>query len=83
MNNLNNGNMVTIQRKGRPLFCKEMRVGDLDSDKCSYKFLSHHFDADMVVRVKCLLDGELDLRGKKEEYRIIVPDNKENGKENQ
>ena len=30
---------------------------------------------DVIVNVKCYEDGTFDLRGKKEEYRIIVPDN--------
>jgi hypothetical protein len=28
----------------------------------------------MIVNVKCYEDGTLDLRGKKEEYRILIPD---------
>lgn len=64
-----------IIRKGRPLFVKEMKVGELDKSKCSHKFLSHKFNDDMLVNVKCYSDGTIDLRGKKEEYRIIVPDN--------
>lgn len=64
-----------IIRKGRPLFVKVMKVGELDKSKCSHKFLSHNFNDDVLVNVKCYPDGTIDLRGKKEEYRIIVPDN--------
>ena len=66
--------IIKIIRKARPLFVKEMKVGDLDKSKCSTKFLTHNFDDDMVVHVKCLEDGTLDLRGKKEQYRILKPD---------
>ena len=52
-----------------------MAVGELDKSKCSRKFLSHNLRDDVVVNVKCHEDGTLDLRGKKEEYRIIVADN--------
>lgn len=30
---------------------------------------------DLIINVKCHVDGTLDLRGKNEEYRIIVEDN--------
>lgn len=69
-----NNTIKTINRKGRPLFVKEMRVGDLDKSKCSPKFLSHNFDDEIIVNIKCYENGEIDLRGKKAEYRIIVPD---------
>ncbi len=64
-----------IIRKSRPLFVRVMKVGELDKSKCFHKFLSHNFKDDMLVNVKCYPDGTIDLRGKKEEYRIIVPDN--------
>lgn len=63
-----------INRKGHLQLVKKMRVGDLDSTKCSRKFLSHHFDENMIVNVKCHEDGTFDLRGKVGEYRIVVPD---------
>ena len=66
--------MVTIIRRGRPLFVKQMRVGELNRDQCSPKFLSHNFPPDMVVNVKVLITGEIDLRGKRNEYRIILAD---------
>ena len=67
-------NIITIIRKGRPLLIKQMKVSELDKTKCSNKFLIHNFPDDKIVNVKCLPDGTIDLRGKKEEYRIIVPD---------
>lgn len=67
--------IIEIIRKGRPLFVKQIKVGDLDKSKCSNKFLEHNFSDDYFVNVKCHEDGTLDLRGKKEEYRILVSDN--------
>jgi hypothetical protein len=66
--------VIKVLRKNMPLFVRKMKVGELDKDKCSNKFLSHNFSDDLIVSVKCYEDGTLDLRGKKEEYRIIVPD---------
>lgn len=67
--------VTKIIRKSMPVFVKQIRVADLDKSKCSHKFLSHRFDDDMIIYVKCHEDGTLDLRGKKQEYRIIVADN--------
>ena len=66
--------ITKILRKGRDLFVRKMKVADLDESHLSYKFLSHIFPDDMIVNVKCFPDGTLDLRGKKNEYRIIVKD---------
>ncbi len=66
--------IIEIKRKNRVLLVKPVLVGDLDKTKCSPKFLSHNFSDEMIVNVKCYENGVLDLRGKKEEYRIIVPD---------
>lgn len=63
-----------IKRKGFPLYVKKMKIGDLDKTRCSPKFLSHNFPNEMIVNVKCYADGTLDLRGKRSEYRIILPD---------
>jgi hypothetical protein len=65
-----------IKRKGRPLFVKMVKVRDLDKTKCSHKFLSHQFPDDFDVFIKCDENGNIDLRGKKEEYRIILEDNR-------
>ena len=66
--------IVKIVRKKHSNFVKQFKVCELDKTKCSSKFLSHNFDDNMIVNVKCFGDGTLDLRGKKEEYRIILPD---------
>ena len=66
--------MITIKRKGRDLTVKSHKVSELDKTKCSFKFSSHKFDDDMEVYVKYKDDGTLDLRGKRGEYRIILPD---------
>jgi hypothetical protein len=68
------GDIKTIVRKGKPLYVKEIRLGDLDKTKCSKKFLSHNLHDETIVNVKCHLDGTLDLRGKSGEYRIILED---------
>ena len=68
--------IIKIVRKGMPLFVLKMKVGDLDKSKCSTKFLSYNLTDDVIVNVKCYEDGQIDFRGKKEEYRIIVSDNK-------
>ena len=66
--------IVEIIRKGLPLFVIKIRVGDLDKTKCSNKFLTHNLSDDICVNVKCHQDGTFDLRGKKNEYRIIPAD---------
>ena len=66
--------IYNIIRKGRPLHVRKIMAGDLDKSKCSAKFLSHKLNDNTIVNVKCLEDGSFDLRGKKEEYRIIVSD---------
>ena len=67
-------NIIKIIIKNRPISAIQMKVVDLDKTKLSYKFLSHNFSDDMIVNVKCHEDGSLDLRGKKQEYRIVVSD---------
>lgn len=66
--------IMEIVRKNHPNLVKQIKVSELDKTKCSSKFLSHNFDDNMLVYVKCYEDGTFDLRGKKEEYRIILPD---------
>jgi len=61
--------IIKILRKGR-----QIAVSELDKSKCSTKFLSHNLSDGVIVNVKCDDAGVLDLRGKKEEYRIIVAD---------
>ena len=64
-------NVITILRKNHPCFVIPKLVSDLDKSKCSHKFLENNLPNDTTVYVKCDVNGELDLRGKKEEYRII------------
>ena len=66
--------METIIKKGKALLVRKIKVIDLDKSKCSNKFLSHGLSDDTIINVKCLEDGEFDLRGRKEEYRLIMPD---------
>lgn len=66
--------MDVIIRKNMPIFVKQIKVGELDKTKCSSKFLSHNLDDNMIVNIKCHENGSMDYRGKKEEYRIILPD---------
>ena len=66
--------ITTVVRKRWPKLVMRMLVRELDKSKCSTKFLSHNFDDEMVVYVKCFEDGTIDLRGKKKEYRIVKPD---------
>lgn len=74
--NLSYSKVKVIRRKGRDLYIREMKVSELDVKRCSPKFLSHNFNDNKVVNVKCLKNGEIDFRGKRCEYRIIVPDKK-------
>jgi len=67
--------IIKVLRKRMPVLVKQVRVGDLDKAKCSTRFLSHNFNDDMIVNVKCHEDGTFEFRGKRQEYRIIVPDN--------
>lgn len=67
--------MKTIIRKKHPVLVTLVRVGDLETSKCSKKFLALNLPADQLVHVKILPTGEFDLRGKNQQYRIIKPDN--------
>lgn len=70
-NQLNTERIVKVIKKGMPVFVRKMRVFELDKDKCSPKFLALNMEPEHKVYVKVLADGSIDLRGKKEEYRII------------
>jgi hypothetical protein len=77
--NLNNINMVIkITRKGLPVYVRLVSVGELDKLKFSHKFVKHGFPDTHQVYVKCFPDGTFDLRGKKNQYRILLPDNIKN-----
>lgn len=68
--------ITKVIKKGKPLLVRRIMVGDLEKSKCSAKFLAHKLPEYAVVNVKCTEDGEFELRGKREEYRIIVEDPK-------
>jgi len=63
--------MIKVIKKGMPVFVIKKKVSELDKTKLSHKFLEHKFDDNEEVYVKCHENGELDLRGRKEEYRLI------------
>lgn len=66
--------ILKIVRKKRLNYVRQFKVGELDKTRFSAKFSTHNFNDDFIIYVKCNFDGTLDLRGKKQEYRIIVPD---------
>jgi len=70
-NQLNTERIIKVMKKGMPVFVRKMRVFELDRDKCSPKFLALNMEPEHKVYVKVMADGSMDLRGKKEEYRII------------
>ena len=63
-----------ITRKTRKVLVKEVKISDLDINKFSKGFLEHNLPSDTIVYVRCDEGGNLELRGKKEEYITIVPD---------
>ncbi len=67
--------VVKIIKKGHPIFAILKKVSELDKTKLSHKFKTHNFDDNLDVYVKCFENGELDLRGKSGEYRLI-PNNR-------
>ncbi len=63
--------VLIIERKKRPCYVLKLKVKDLDKTKCSFKFLSHNFDNDMDVYVKCDAIGNIEHRGNKQEYGLL------------
>ncbi len=67
--------VINIKRKGHDVYVTPFLVRDLDKSKCSYKFIQRINNGDLsdddIVYVKCYITGEIDFRGKKEEYRIL------------
>jgi hypothetical protein len=72
--NVKKDKIIEIIRKTKQLFVRQMMVFELDKSKCSNKFLKCNLNPTDIINVKCYQDGTLDLRGKKGEYRILVPD---------
>ncbi len=62
--------ILTIIRKDYPTTVLKMKVGDLDKSKFSNKFLSHTIDESTEVYVKCDAEGNIEYRGKNQEYRL-------------
>jgi len=63
--------IISVIRKNYPILVMSIKYKDLDKTKCSAKFLSHrNFDDDTLVYVKCNINGNIDYRGKRGEYRI-------------
>lgn len=69
--------IIEINRKNFPIYVRKFRLGDLDESKLSHKFKTHNLSKDTILNIKCFKDGILDLRGKKQEYRIILEDKNE------
>jgi hypothetical protein len=63
--------IIKVVKKGKPVFVKKVKVSDLDPSKISHKFKTHDFPSDTEVYVKVYENGDIDFRGKKEEYRLI------------
>lgn len=63
-----------IIRKKREIIVKEMKVSELNNEQLSSKFKLLNIDNNKIVNVKCNENGDFDLRGKNQEYRIIVED---------
>jgi hypothetical protein len=67
--------VTKVIRKGRATLVRKTKVSELDKVRCSRKFLELNLPDDAIVNVKCDKDGIHDLRGKRCEYRIVIPDN--------
>lgn len=67
--------VLTIIRKARPMSVVKMKVKDLDKSKCSFMFLSHQFDENSEVYVKCDEQGNLSLHGNR--YTLLSIDKHE------
>lgn len=61
--------IITINRKQYPVTVLKMKVKDLDKIKLSNKFLSHNFNDEKEVYIKCDINGNIEYRGKNLEYR--------------
>lgn len=68
-----NKEIITIIRKEYPKTVLMFRVGDLDLERCSNgfkKLVGNQLSVDSFVYVKCDVDGNIEYRGKKREYRL-------------
>ena len=74
INFIMNKDVIVIRRKGHDVYVTPMKVKNLDKSKCSNKFLQKlgvTISEEDTVYVKCFIDGNIDFRGKREEYRIL------------
>lgn len=65
----NNVDVHVIIWKKYPKYVRIFKVGDLELNKCSNKFISHiglNLSLESYVFVKCLKNGDIDYRKKSE-----------------
>ena len=60
-----------ITHKGITLPVYRSTIKNLDQSKLSNKFKSHNFPPNHEVFIKCNEDGSPQLRGKRQEYRML------------
>jgi hypothetical protein len=63
--------IIKVCHKRQFIFARVMKVGELDKERLSNKFLSHDFDQDMTVLIKCDVSGNLIERGNKKLFSVI------------
>ena len=69
--------VLIVKRKNYHITVIKMKVGDLFIAKCSNIFKAHNFSPDKEVYVKCDDKGNIEYRGKKQEYRLYDIDKHE------
>jgi hypothetical protein len=65
--------VLTVIRKKHPITVLKTIVGLLDKSKCSKKFLDLNLTEAKYIYVKCDENGNIEYRGKKQEYRLYSP----------
>lgn len=65
--------VLTVIRKQHPVTVLKTVVGCLDKSKCSNKFLSLNLPDDCYIYIKCDDNGNVQYRGKKQQYRLYDP----------
>lgn len=63
--------IIKISHKRQFIFARVMKVGELPKERLSNKFLSHNFDQDMPLLVKCDVHGNFIERGNKKLFSLI------------
>jgi hypothetical protein len=74
--------VLTIIRKEYPNNVLKVKVKDLDKAHCSKGFLSQNYDGEKCFFIKCDRYGDIEYRGKKQEYRLFDVEKKERKNEN-